>query len=92
MTNAVRKVGITVPAGTFVAFEIQGQESNGGKSIEYWVEDVGMVAFVEKHASGRGMKAELVRSWPSIDAMLAVGTKVFLHRPVWGCLTAEALA
>ncbi|MEK7074318.1 MAG: hypothetical protein AAB968_00970, partial [Patescibacteria group bacterium] len=36
--------------------------------------------------------AELVRSWPSIDAMLAVGTKVFLHRPVWGCLTAEALA
>ncbi|MEK9195511.1 MAG: hypothetical protein AAB975_03985 [Patescibacteria group bacterium] len=92
VTNTVRKAGITVPAGTFVAFEIQGQELDGSKAIEYWVQDVGLVAMVEKHASGRGMRAELVRFWPSIDAMLAVGTKVFLHRPVWGCLTAEALA
>lgn len=91
VVNTARKVRVTVPAGTFDAFEVQGQESTGGQSTEYWVENVGLVGMVQTHASGRVMTAKLVRSWRSVDEALAVGTKVFLHRRSWGCTVAELL-
>lgn len=90
VANTARKVSITIPAGTFDAFEIQGRESTGSQSTEYWVENMGLVGMIGRHASGNIMTAKLVGFWPLGNA-LPVGTKVFLHRPVWGCTTAEVL-
>jgi len=91
VVNTVRKVRVTVPAGTFDAFEIQGQELDGGASTEYWVENVGLVGFKQIGPSGTIMAAKLVRHSHSLSGMLPVGAKVFSHRESWGCASPEFL-
>lgn len=89
--NTVRKVRVTVPAGTFDAFEIQGQESTGSTSREYWVENIGLVGFKQTHHSGTTLAAQLVRYSHSPYEMLTVGEKVFSQRQSWGCASPELL-
>lgn len=91
VVNVVRKVNITVPAGTFDAFEIQGQESTGSTSKEYWVENIGLVGLKQTHHSGAIIAAQLVRYSHAPYEMLTVGEKVFSHRQSWGCASPEFL-
>lgn len=60
VTNTVRSVQVHVPAGIFDAFEIQGHESTGTTSIEYWVKNIGLVKVVQTQSSGKSMTAQLV--------------------------------
>lgn len=91
VVNTVRRVNVTVPAGTFDAFEVHGRESSEGVSTEYWVEHIGLVGLKQIHPSGVTVAAQLVRYSHAPYEMLTVGEKVFSHRQSWGCASPEFL-
>ncbi|GEM_PF-4512485 len=93
--NTVKKVRVDVPAGTFDAFEIRGQELAGAVSVEYWSKDMGLLGMVQVQSSGNVMATKLIRYLPSpekaADEFLRIGDRVF-SRQSWGCTAPELLS